>query len=161
MSAKRIIYWRSFKNNRGSKNVLNFINILYECLTHHSDLRLSCWYLEQGLHLKFLFYGLLTYVNYNHDYDVNWFQKNPILYRHAKMTERSLTTLDSIEPWSVSASLVWWMDLNVNCSLPIVPVVRQSTISAVLRIWALVIVQIKLHNILCWSEALHWINCYI
>lgn len=130
---------------------------MFECLTHQSDLQLSCWYLAQGLHLKFQFYGLLTYMNYDHDYDVNQVQKDPILYR--QITERALTTLDSIGPWSVSATLVRWMDTYVNSSnVNIVPVVRQSAISAVLRIWALVTEQTKLHNLFCWLEALHWIN---
>jgi len=33
------------------KYFFNFVNVLFECFAHQSDLQLSCWYLAQGLHL--------------------------------------------------------------------------------------------------------------
>lgn len=89
---------------------------------------------HRGCISNFCFMALLTYVNYNHDYDVNQVQRTPILYQHYRKCTNQTGPYSpqevSLQPWH----LVWWIDINVNCSHTIVPVddgVWQSAVSTV------------------------------
>ncbi len=77
--------------------------------------------------------ALLTYVNYNHDYDVN--QVRELLYC-TSIIERALTKPDRTDPGSVSATMTFGLMDRYKCELQstIVPAddgVWQSAVSTV------------------------------
>lgn len=92
-----------------------FVNVLYKCLRHHSDLQLSCWYLAQGLHLKFLFYGFVDLM-WITIMIMMWTSSRELLYCTG-MIERAITKPDPTEPESVSATMTFVLMDGYKCEM--------------------------------------------
>lgn len=132
----------------------SFVNVLYKWLRHHSDLQLSCWYLAQGMHLKFLFYRLLCWLTWITIMIMMWTMSRELQEAYCiSIIERALTNPDPTEPGSVSATMTFGLMDRYKCELQSYHSSCRWGSVAISRINStIMIVQRKLHNFLCWSE---------
>lgn len=118
------------------------ITVIYSLVT-------DIWH--RGWISNFCFMALMTYVNYNYDYDVNQVQRTPILCQHYR---KSINQTGPYRTWkSVSAAKTFGLMDRYKCELQSYHSSCRWCSVAISRINStIMIVQRKLHNFFCWSE---------